>query len=97
MAENDIDPKLLSALADALQRAATLSPDLTGAVRIEAWDLIWTVGGLGLVGIVYGHPQIADGRRALTSTLAALDLERGWALSRNRVYRLGRCGAAPLH
>lgn len=94
---DDIDPRLLDVLAEALRRATGMSPNLTGAVRIEGWDLVWTIGGLRLLGRVFGHPEIDDGHRALTSTLVALHLEEGWAVSQNRVYRLGQQFADALH
>jgi hypothetical protein len=47
---------------------------------------------LVLTGRVTGHPQHPDGTTIRTSQLVWLDLNRSWARSWNRVYRLGERG-----
>jgi hypothetical protein len=47
-----------------------------------------------LLGRVHGHPNIADGHRALTTQIFAFDPDGdGWARSYSRFYTLGRPAA----
>ncbi len=45
-----------------------------------------------LIGIVQGHPRLPDGP-VVTSNLEWVDLDKGWAATRNRLYRLGKRGS----
>jgi hypothetical protein len=50
-----------------------------------------------IVGTVWGHPHIADGRRMHTTELIGIDEKLGWVRSLFTFYRLGqRTPAAPL-
>jgi hypothetical protein len=55
---------------------------------ISGWSLA-THAVACLSGVVTGHPDIGEGRPAITSQLWALDRRRGYARTLNRFYRLG--------
>jgi hypothetical protein len=42
-----------------------------------------------LRGVIYGHPDIREGRETITSEIYALDPERRWVRTLSRLYELG--------
>lgn len=50
----------------------------------------WCRLGDHLVGVVVGHPVVADGHRCITSPVLALAADGTWARTVSRYYRLGR-------
>ena len=80
-------------LADDVERTLSGAPltdaVLAGAPVLDAWrPALRSVHAL--VGVVAGHPGVADGHHALTSELFAIDVERGFARTWSRFYQLGR-------
>ncbi len=78
----------LRSLADDLEAAAA------GRVAEHAMPLIpsWSFGtrvAPCLVGHVFGHPSIGDGRRAITSEVYYVDPSRRLARTLSRWYKLG--------
>lgn len=64
--------------------------DLAAAPRLEGWAIEEVLPGLfRLVGVVSGHPEIADGWCS-TSVLLVLDQHRGYAWTVSRLYKLGK-------
>ncbi|WP_332700989.1 DUF6634 family protein [Devosia sp.] len=63
--------------------------DLAVAPLLEGWALEEVAPGLfRLVGVVTGHPLLADGWCS-TSVLLFIDADRTWARTVSRLYRLG--------
>ncbi|GJE81993.1 DUF6634 family protein [Methylorubrum thiocyanatum] len=89
--ERDVGDRLRD-LADELRairdETAPTNRDLAHVPRIEDWTA-GTREVRVLTGRVYGHPEIADGRRIVTSDLYASD-GATWARTLSRYYRLGR-------
>lgn len=83
----------LRALADDLDRIALgqhpQAADLQSAPTLSDWGLVLSQP-THLVGIVHGHPEIADGRICRTSALVMLDPPAGYARTLSRFYRLGQ-------
>lgn len=65
------------------------SPDLSDAPMIDAWGLAPAGDVVVLVGLVTGHPTIADGAITTSPVLSIAD-DRTWARTVSRFYRLGR-------
>ena len=64
--------------------------DLAAAPRLEGWAIEEVEANLyRLVGVVTGHPTVADGW-CTTSVLLVIDENRKWARTVSRLYRLGR-------
>lgn len=59
--------------------------------RIEHWDLILSYNRWYLIGFVFGHRRLPDGRLALTSEAIEAYIAKGatWVETLNTVYRLG--------
>lgn len=89
--ERDVGDRLRE-LADELRairdETAPTNRDLAHVPRIEDWKA-GTREVRVLTGRVYGHPDVADGRRIVTSDLYASD-GATWARTLSRYYRLGR-------
>jgi hypothetical protein len=69
---------------------APTAADLADAPVLSDWKI--GVDGRGLpllIGVVIGHPRIADGHIAYTSTLIRIDAGASWARTVSRYYRLG--------
>lgn len=63
--------------------------DLAAAPLLEGWALEEVAPGLfRLVGVVTGHPLLADGWCS-TSVLLFIAADRTWARTVSRLYRLG--------
>lgn len=63
--------------------------DIAAAPFLDSWYIAsfsWI--GDRVIGVVVGHPTIADGD-INTSTPQHADLDRGWLKTRNTLYRLG--------
>lgn len=84
--------RLTRLVADLRMFCATKAPDSSGlatAPMLDRW-LVTSRPAYCLVGEVSGHPLLAgSGRGVVTSDLALIDGERGWARTRSRWYRLG--------
>lgn len=79
--------QLLSAVVEA--RMTPSSSMLTDAPLLRDWmAALHPDGTLCLVGIIAGHPDLADGKTACTSQLLALDPDGQWARTRSRWYQL---------
>jgi hypothetical protein len=64
--------------------------DLAMAPRLEGWAIEEVSPGLFLlVGVVSGHPRVADGWCS-TSVLLVLDKHRKYARTVSRLYKLGK-------
>jgi hypothetical protein len=85
--------RVIAALREVARIDAGEAPteaNLADARLLYDWKI--DVDGLGrplLIGLVIGHPRIADGRVAYTSALMRLDAEAGWARTVSRYYLLG--------
>lgn len=83
--------RLKKAAADLHRLAGGGAPDalaLAEAPLLRRWGVI-RASGFVLTGQVFGHPDIVDGRTAVTSALLAVDREKGWARTTSRFYLLG--------
>lgn len=79
--------QLLSAVVEA--RMTPSSSMLTDAPLLRDWmAALHPDGTLCLVGIIAGHPDLADGKTAYTSLLLALDPNGRWARTLSRWYQL---------
>jgi hypothetical protein len=91
-ADPEVTARTLEALAqDLRQLAGGWAPD-TALLRDAPLLRNWTYtqrSTMTLIGSVYGHPSLLDGRRALTSGLFAIDGNRRWARTFSRFYALG--------
>ena len=84
------------AIAAGLREAARIAEghvpndtDLTNAPLLSLWAVERQPGGMvRLIGVVSGHPSIADGW-CTTSVVLAADEAAGWARTVSRYYRLG--------
>ncbi|HWV21799.1 MAG TPA: DUF6634 family protein [Devosia sp.] len=64
--------------------------DLAAAPHLDGWAIEEITPGLSrLIGVVSGHPKIADGW-CTTSVLLVLDRHRKFARTASRLYRLGK-------
>lgn len=68
---------------------ATTMPELSTAPVLEEWFSVRHHGGNGhcLFGTVTGHSRLPDGEHIQTSPV--LEQGKGWARTRNTLYRLG--------
>lgn len=92
-----MDDLMKRLLALAVSSGMTPRPserELAAAPLLSSWSLARVQGdvGLALVGSVRGHPRLGDRPAIVTSELVAFVPEKGWAVTRSRVYRL-----APQH
>lgn len=62
--------------------------DLAKAPRLDDWRLGYRTE-LSLHGTTVSHPELVGSRNITTSALFHLDVERGWARTYSRLYRLG--------
>jgi hypothetical protein len=63
---------------------------LLAAPILERWTFIWGGGAVCLEGLSYGHPELpGEGRLICTSPVIAMDVDRVWARTFSRWYRLG--------
>ena len=67
---------------------APTEPDLEAAPLLDGWrpGVVWHEV---LLGTVVDHPRLGTKPTITTSQLFCLDLERGWARTWSRFYRLG--------
>lgn len=83
--------RLAKAAYDLAELSAGRPPDpvsLSAAPLLRRWGVIRATSPV-LTGLVYGHPDLEDGKNAITSGLLAIDRERGWARTISRFYLLG--------
>ena len=84
------DPVIDAAINRTLERLREASHAvLFDAPLLERWSLDRSTGDRCLIGFVSGHPHLGDGRYVRTSVVLRHVPEAGWALTLNRVYRLG--------
>ena len=81
----------------ALDRNGGPDPAVLAAAPLLEWWRPARRFAPALIGVVYAHPRIADGRASLTSEVYAIDPAAGWARTFSRFYRLrARLGYAIL-
>ncbi|PZQ19259.1 MAG: hypothetical protein DI565_02475 [Ancylobacter novellus] len=84
---DDADRRIAFALRE-IEALGGGAPDLADAPALDHWRLVRDEESAFLIGIVTGHPRIADGRLTRTSQLVAMNRGRTWARTLSRFYRL---------
>ena len=83
--------RLETLLSDLRHLAAGNVPaerNLQAAPLLEDWR-VTPIPAAALTGVVDGHPDIGDGRAAVTTLLTVFAPDLGWARTETRLYRLG--------
>jgi len=75
---------------DALTQAEPETIVLADAPRIDRWCAAVVDDLPVLLGVVTGHPLLRECARTMTSPLIRIALDKGWARTFSRYYRLGR-------
>lgn len=95
-----MDDRILDALRRAVAEILAADdlggPDLTASPVLTEWVVVIDDGAPYLVGRVFGHPGLGDGRLIATSALVAMASDGTWARTLNTLYALGRPSAAGM-
>ncbi|CAN7372993.1 DUF6634 family protein [Devosia sp. LjRoot3] len=83
--------QLARAAYDLAELAAGHPPDplsMSEAPLLRRWGAI-RAARPALTGVIYGHPELEDGKTVVTSGLLAINRQAGWARTHSRFYLLG--------